>query len=186
MRTFIAIEVPSEVKTAVAALQDELRRAAADVTWTNIENIHLTLKFLGEVEKKLLSDIEKICLETVAEFQPFSLSINGTGAFPNARHPRVLWIGLAGEVNTLESLQERLDERLASIGFEPEEKDFSPHLTVGRVRSNKNARELLALADVYSLPALSFVVQEVLLMKSDLHPSGASHTELARARMKDR
>ncbi len=184
MRTFIAIEVPTEVKTAVAALQDELQLAAADVAWTNSENIHLTLKFLGEIEKKFVDEIEKICAEIVAEFQPFSLGIKSTGVFPNARHPRVLWVGLDGEVETLERLQERLDERLASIGFDPEEKDFSPHLTVGRVRSNKNARELLARAGDYSLPALSFVVQEILLMKSDLHPSGAQYAELARAKMK--
>jgi 2'-5' RNA ligase len=186
MRSFIAIEVPDEVKTAVAALQDELKLAAADVAWINTENIHLTLKFLGEIEKKIADEIGNICAQIVGEFQPFSLGIKGTGVFPNARHPRVLWIGLDGEVETLERLQERLDERLTSIGFDPEEKDFSPHLTVGRVRSGKNARELLAKANDYPLPPMSFVVEEILLMKSDLHPAGAQYSELARAKMNAR
>jgi RNA 2',3'-cyclic 3'-phosphodiesterase len=185
MRCFIAIEIPSEIKSAFIDLQNDLRNAGADVAWTNPDNVHLTLKFLGEIDKKLIGEVEKVCLETIADMPPFKLSINGTGVFPNARHPRVLWVGLSGDVERLERLQEQLDERLAGIGFDNEEKDFQPHLTVGRIRSNKNLRELLARSDGYTLPALSFVVQEIVLMKSDLLPSGACHTELARARMKE-
>jgi RNA 2',3'-cyclic 3'-phosphodiesterase len=185
MRCFIAIEIPSEIKSAFIDLQNDLRNAGADVAWTNPDNVHLTLKFLGEIDKKLASEVEQVCLETIADMPPFKLSINGTGFFPNARHPRVLWVGLSGEVERLERLQEQLDERLAGIGFDNEEKDFQPHLTVGRIRSNKNLRELLARSDGYTLPALSFVVQEIVLMKSDLLPSGACHTELAKARLKD-
>jgi 2'-5' RNA ligase len=184
MRSFIAIEIPSEIKSALLDLQNDLRGAGADVAWTNPDNIHLTLKFLGEIDKKLISEVEKVCVETIADVPPFKLSINGTGVFPNARHPRILWVGLGGEVERLERLQEQLDERLVGIGFENEEKDFQPHLTVGRIRSNKNLRELLARSDGYTLPTFSFVVQEIVLMKSDLLPSGACHSELARARMK--
>jgi 2'-5' RNA ligase len=137
------------------------------------------------VEKKLISDIEKICIETVADFQPFTLAIDRAGVFPNARHPRVLWVGLSGDVATLERMQERIDERLTSIGFDSEEKDFRPHLTIGRIRSNKNSGELLARAEAYALPTLSYKVREIVIMKSDLHPSGASYTDLARIEIKE-
>jgi RNA 2',3'-cyclic 3'-phosphodiesterase len=184
MRCFIAIEIPSEVKSAFVELQNDLRSAGADVAWTNPDNVHLTLKFLGEIDKKLVSEVEQICLETISSISPFKLSIDRIGLFPNERHPRVLWIGLGGEVETLEKLQEQLDERLAGIGFEIEEKDFQPHLTVGRIRSNKNLRDMLKRSDGYSLPTLSFMVQEIVLMKSDLLSSGACYSELAKARMK--
>lgn len=180
MRTFIAIEIPSEIKSALAALQTELRRAGADVSWTKPENIHLTLKFLGEVDERRIGEIEKVCVSLAAEFQPFTLSLNDTGVFPNARQPRIIWAGLAGEIEKAVEMQKRLDERIALIGFGREEKAFRPHLTIGRVKSNRKTRELIALADAHRLPALSFVISEIVLMKSELHPAGARYTPMAR------
>ena len=184
MRTFIAIEIPSEVKSALAALQDELRRAGADVSWTRPENIHLTLRFLGEVDERRIGEVEKVCVSSAAEFQPFTLSLNETGVFPNARQPRVLWAGLAGEIEKAVEMQRRLDEGLAMIGFEREEKGFRPHLTLGRLKSNKKAREMLALVGAHQVPALSFAVTEIVLMKSELHPAGARYTPLAKASLR--
>jgi len=181
MRTFIAIEIPAEIKAALAALQTELRRVGADVNWTRAENIHLTLKFLGEVDERLIGEIEKVCVDSVAEFRPFALSLNDTGVFPDSRQPRVLWAGLSGEVEKVIEMQRRLDERLALIGFEREEKAWRPHLTIGRVKSNRKTRELLALATSHSLPALSFEVREIVLMKSELQPAGARYTPMAKA-----
>jgi 2'-5' RNA ligase len=184
MRTFIAIEIPSEIKAALASLQNEMRRAGADVSWTRPENIHLTLKFLGEVDERRIGEIEKVCADMAAEFQPFTLSLNETGVFPNARQPRVLWAGLAGEIEKAVEMQRRLDEGLALIGFEREEKEFHPHLTIGRVKSNKKTREMLSLAGAHQVPALSFVVAELVLMKSELHPAGARYTPLAKASLR--
>jgi len=181
MRTFIAIEIPSEVKSALAALQDDLRRAGADVSWTRPENIHLTLRFLGEVDERRIVEVEKVCVASAAELQPFTLSLNDTGVFPNARRPRVLWAGLAGAIEEAVEIWRRLNDGLALIGFEREEKDFRPHLTIGRVKSNRNTRELLALAGARRIPALSFVVTEIVLMKSELHPAGARYTPMAKA-----
>ncbi|MBO0863016.1 MAG: RNA 2',3'-cyclic phosphodiesterase [Chloracidobacterium sp.] len=185
MRTFIAIEIPSEIRSALEAFQTELRRAGADVSWTKPENLHLTLKFLGEVDEKRIVEVERACVSSAAEFQPFSLSLNDTGFFPNARQPRVLWAGLSGGVENIGAISNRLEERLALIGFKREEKDFHPHLTVGRLKSNKKARELLALADAYRLPALSFAVTEIVLMKSELNPAGAKYTPMAKARLNE-
>jgi len=180
MRTFIAIELPSEIKDALASLQTELRRAGADVSWTRPENIHLTLKFLGEVDERRIGEVEKVCVASAAEFQPFTLRLNETGVFPNARQPRILWAGLAGEIEKTVEMRKRLDDGLALIGFEREEKDFRPHLTIGRVKSNRKIRELLALAGARQVPALSFVVTEIVLMKSELHPAGALYTPVAK------
>ena len=181
MRTFIAIEIPSDVRSALAALQTELRLVGADVSWTKPENIHLTLKFLGEVDEGRIGDVEKVCVASAAEFQPFTLSLNDTGVFPNARQPRILWAGLAGEIERTVEMRNRLDDGLALIGFEREEKDFRPHLTIGRVKSNRKIRELLALAGAHQVPASPFVVTEIVLMKSELHPAGARYTPMARA-----
>ena len=181
MRTFIAIEIPNEIKTWLAALQDDLRRAEADVSWTRPENIHLTLKFLGEIADRQSDEIAAICADTAAQFQPFRLTLSAPGAFPNWRQPRVLWAGLDGEAENARRMQARLEEQLAAAGFAREEKAFRLHLTIGRVKSNRNARQLLALADAYRLPALSFIVREMVLMKSELHPAGARYTPLARA-----
>ena len=181
MRTFIAIEIPPEINSALMDLQTELRRAGADVSWTKPENLHLTLNFLGEVDEKRIVEVERACVSSAAEFQPFTLSLNDTGVFPNARQPRVLWAGLSGEVENVIAIRNRIEEKLALIGFKREEKRFNPHLTVGRLKSNKKARELLALAEAYRLPPLSFVVTEIVLMKSELHPAGAEYTRLAKA-----
>jgi 2'-5' RNA ligase len=181
MRTFIAIEMPEEITAALAALQNDLRRANADVGWTRPENIHLTLKFLGETEERQANEIAQALTTVAAEYQPFTLVINTTGVFPNARQPRVLWIGLAGEIEALTAMQKRLETALAAIRVRGDEKAFHPHLTIGRVKSKRNVRELIARADVYSLRAMSFEVREIVLMKSELHPAGSRYTPLAKA-----
>jgi|SRR5215475_6435791 len=181
MRTFIAIEIPSEIKSALTALQNELRRAGADVSWTKPENIHLTLNFLGEVDESRIGEVEKVCVDSAHEFQPFALGLGGAGVFPNSRQPRVLWAGLSGNIEKTAELRGRLEDRLELIGFEREGKDFQPHLTIGRVKSNRKTRELLALMDARPLPALSFTVSEIVLMKSELHPAGARYSRIARA-----
>lgn len=181
MRTFIAIEIPTEIKTALAALQDDLRRADAQVSWTRPENIHLTLKFLGEIAEPQIKEIAAACADTAARFQPFTLSLSQPGTFPRAKQPRVLWAGLDGDVENARQIQAQLEERLATFGLAREEKGFRLHLTIGRVKSHRNARQLIQLADAYTLPTWSFTVREIVLMKSELHRDGARYTPLARA-----
>ena len=181
MRTFIAIEIPEEIKTALAALQSALRKANAAVSWTNPENIHLTLKFLGEIEERRLAGIARASMDAAAGVPPLTLRLDRTGVYPNARQPRVIWAGLAGEIELLQRMQRGLEEQLAAIGVKGDEKLFRPHLTVGRVKSNRNAREMVVQADLYELPAFSFEVREILVMKSELLPAGAKYTALAKA-----
>src|SRR5262245_25306642 len=180
MRIFIAIEIPSEIKYALLALQADLRRADADVTWTTLENMHPTLKYIGEVDEGRIVEVEKACVALGAEFTPFTLSLNGIGVFPNAKEPRVLWAGVSGEVDNLVEMHRRSDESPALVGFDRYD-SYRPHLTIGRVRSNKNTCTLLALANAYRLPALSFVVTEIVVMKSEQHPAGKQYITIAKA-----
>ncbi len=181
MRLFIAIEIPHEIKAALAAAQNHLRQIRADVSWTKPENIHLTLKFLGEVEESRLNEIRQVMNDAVSETSLFSLGLQGMGVFPDERQPRVLWAGLTGAIEQLQKLQRRLDGGLRQINVSDGNNDFHPHLTIGRIKSNRNTRELLAEAQQYALPALSFNVSEIVLMKSELHPAGARYMVLIRA-----
>lgn len=184
MRAFIAIELPPEIKDVLARLQSELRQTGADVKWASYNNLHLTLRFLGEVEESRLAEVKRLCAEVAAEFQPFTLRLKDTGYFPNFKQPRVLWVGLAGEISIAQELQQRLEAGLLALGFDREDKPFKPHLTVGRVKSGKNTRQLVAKSDMYSLPELSFEVCEIVLMKSELHPAGSRYTPQAKAAFK--
>jgi 2'-5' RNA ligase len=181
LRAFIAIEIPAEIKTALGAAQASLRPLKADVSWTKAENVHLTLKFLGEVAETRLDELRAVMCETTVNEPYFALNLDGMGVFPNARQPRVLWTGLAGDVRRLQELQKTLDAGLRQINMAGGKNDFHPHLTIGRIKSNRNTSELIAAANQYALPALSFNVSEIVLMKSELHPAGARYTAVIHA-----
>lgn len=184
MRVFIGIEISEPIKAELIRLQAELRQARAEVTWTKPENIHLTLRFLGEIEERRFAELKQLCAETAAAFQPFTLRLKDIGYFPNFRQPRVVWVGLAGEMEVATQLQKRLDAELIARGFNQEEKPFKPHLTIGRVKSVKNMKPLVAKADMYRLPELAFEVGEIVLFKSELHPAGADYTALAKSKLR--
>ncbi len=185
MRTFITIEIPEQIKTALASLQNHLRQAKADINWTKPENLHLTLIFLGEIEESRLAEIARACSDAATGVRSFTLRLSGSGVFPNVRQPRVLWAGLVGEIEMVARMRAALEESLEQLGFEREEKAFRPHLTIGRIKSNRKTSELVALADYYQLPDLSFDVREIVLMRSELHPAGARYTALARIELKE-
>ncbi len=184
MRTFIAIEIPDAIKAELAKLQSELRRTGADVGWTNPDNIHLTLRFLGEVGERQVESLKKLCAQIATEFSPFALQLGDTGYFPNFRQPRVLWVGLDGNTEIAAKLQKRLETELVALGFDREDKPFKPHLTIGRVKSGKNIKLLMAKADMVRLPQLSFEIGELVLFKSELHPAGAQYTALAKSKLR--
>lgn len=183
MRVFIAIELPAEIKAALAALQTELRQTRADVSWTKPDNFHLTLKFLGEIEAHRLPAITNACVEAAAGVSAFSLRLQKTGVFPNLKQPKVLWAGLASENDTLSRLQQRVEASLHALGFAKESRTFHPHLTLGRVKSLANLAAVTAKLLAAPLPELSFPVHELVVMQSQLHPAGAIYTPLANARL---
>lgn len=184
VRSFIAIEIPEDIKKDISGIQDKLRNTGADVGWTRSEGIHLTLKFLGDVEEEKLEKVTRAMEEAAKGFSPFGIEISGIGVFPNPKYPRVLWIGVKDN-DTLMTLQNNIERETEKIGFKPEGRRFSPHLTLGRVRSQKNRESLLkAMEEFEKIEFGSLNVGEVSLIKSELSPKGAIYTELFKASLK--
>ena len=184
IRSFIAIELPEEVRRGLAKLRSELERAEHRfVKWVDSEGIHLTLKFLGNIPFRQVTEVTKAIEEAAQGISPFHLEISGLGAFPNLKQPRVLWVGIGGEIDTLLRLQQNIDFALASLGFAKEERSFMPHLTLARIRQGasplerKNFGELAMSASFegsYPIDA-----KAVSLMRSQLTPEGAIYTRLS-------
>ena len=179
MRCFISITLPEEIKRGMTAIQGRLRASGADVSWTRPEGIHLTLKFLGEVEEKRVPKIAAALDNAVNGIGAFSLSVSGMGTFPDRRRPRVVWIGLKEDGDSLIKLQENVGRELVTIGFPLEKRGFTPHVTLGRIRSNRSIEKLLDLiGEEKGVELNGFTVTKVHLMESQLRSTGAIYTEL--------
>lgn len=179
MRSFIAIELPETVKSALAELQQEFENCGADIRWVKPDNIHLTLKFLGNIEEKSVEKIVKTIDGICNKYAAFSLEVRGTGVFPNIKSPRVLWVGIIGN-SVLEGLQKELEDGMASIEFERESRKFTPHLTLGRFRATVKKEKLLDKIESYKNSSFGLIdVKSILLMRSVLKPSGAEYAKIA-------
>jgi len=179
MRSFVAIPLNAEIISRIEKAQRELKTLSADVKWVNPTSIHLTLKFLGNIEE---GDIEKIAQgiqQGIRGFQPWIAAVKNMGAFPSLKNPRVVWIGIDDPGGQLIELQNHVEKEMENLGFEKEERAFSPHLTLGRVRSPKGKDELVKyLVDEREQIFGEIKVDRVILFKSELRPSGAVYTPL--------
>ncbi len=185
MRAFIAIEIPEAIKQQMAEVQRGLRNSGADASWPRPEGIHLTLKFLGEVPETKLAEIMESLRTAAQGTGAFRLEVAGAGAFPNAKTARVVWIGLAGEVEKLNRLQEAVEKAMADIGFAREDRKFTPHLTLGRIKYIRSRDAWLrAMEGIRDVRLQAFEVDAISLMKSELKPSGAVYTEMGRVELK--
>jgi len=180
MRLFIAVAVPDSVKQYARMIRNDLGAARADVKWVEYENYHLTLKFLGEVKETELPLIRQSLTMAAESCPAFNLSAGGLGFFPNKMRPRVIWMGIKGELDKAEFLGERIDAYLTTQGFE-EEKNHRYHLTLGRVRSDLRLNEMLKLVrDLEGKEKLrSFKVDQFHLMKSVLGSKGPVYSVVA-------
>ncbi len=189
VRLFLAINLPAEIKEKLAALQNELAESRADVRWVRPEGIHLTLKFLGNVSEDRIEEIVAAAQEAIKKASPgvIKLGIKGLGTFPPHKAPRVVWAGLTGDLVPLARLQQALEEALARIGFEKENRPFIPHLTLGRVKSSRRKEALLKKIEKYREEEITpeiIEVSEIVLYQSTLHPKGAIYTPLRRMSLK--
>lgn len=181
IRSFVAIEIPPPLREKVVQVQEILRGAGGGVKWVEPENLHLTLRFLGEVEEDRLKAVEGVCRQVAAASQPFHLELVGVGAFPHARAPRVVWMGVGEGSEALAELAARLERGIRALGFSREERPFRPHLTLGRVRRPEAIRSLVeALASLGQERVGAMRVEEMVLMRSDLTPGGPLYTPLSR------
>jgi len=161
------------------SLQQELKKCGADVRWVRPEGIHLTLKFLGNIEDRLVDGIVGSLKGTCRKFHAFHCEVRGVGVFPGARAPRVLWAGIADH-DSLISLQQDIDTGISSLGFEREGRKYTPHLTLGRFRSSEGKIILLNRMEGYKELSLGIIdVNHISLMRSDLGPAGAKYTRIA-------
>ena len=178
-RSFFAVELSAEIAVEVRRIQGELKDRAVGVRWVRPESIHLTLKFLGEVDPDRIEGIVHKAEEAIQGVGPFSVRIRGGGGFPTAQNPRVIWIGVEDHSGMLKELQTRVEAGMAELGFTQEQRGYTPHLTVGRLRSGKGRKALAQALDAIRASDLGKMeVREVILFRSHLKPTGAEYTKL--------
>ncbi|ACI18459.1 RNA 2',3'-cyclic phosphodiesterase [Dictyoglomus thermophilum] len=178
-RLFIAIELEDSIKDHILSFQKELKNSVlGDVKWVERENFHLTIKFLGETPENLIDDIKSILDETSYYFEPFYISLEGFGAFPSLKSPRVLWIGIEEGLDGLEKVFDFIEKRLVKKGFRKEDRPFSPHLTLGRVKD----RDVRILKDLLFDKEV-VLVSSITLFESKLTPEGPIYTPIYRVNL---
>lgn len=177
-RLFIAFDVPSEVKSAIQNVQRHLRDIrTAGVSWARPEGIHLTLKFLGDVARSEIALVADAVQKASEGVGPIQFEATGFGGFPNLNRPKVLWLGLTSQ-GELERLVRQINAELAGIGFEPEPKPFTAHLTIGRVKFIDPGSDLVSRLKSIPAPRAEWDTDRVQLMMSDLRPTGAVYSTL--------
>ena len=188
IRAFIAIELSEELKASLARLQELIKLGSEScVKWVDPQGMHLTLKFLGNISVDKVSAISEAIAEVARSVAPFRLELTESGAFPNTKAPRVAWVGLGGDLESLLRLQRGIDQALIPLGFPPEARAFSPHLTLGRVRDQATPQERrrlgerMASLEVQGQPSL--YVDRVSLMRSQLTSKGAIYSRLSAAEL---
>lgn len=185
IRSFLAIEIPQSVLGKIREVQEELGTIGADIKWVEPENIHLTLKFFGNIEETSIDLIIKSAEEVMVSFAPFTLKVKDIGGFPNLKNPRVIWVGIVDNEKILSKFHKMLESRFEKIGFRGEDRAFQPHLTLGRVRSARGKAELIKRMEKFKGNDFGeFEVDKVVLFKSDLTKEGPIYTPLKEVRFK--
>ena len=182
MRVFIAVSIPERSKKLLENKVNKIKASVnQDLKWVESKNWHLTLKFLGETDKRKINEIKKKISETVNNYNSFPLKFRGINAFPNMRYPKVLFIDIKWGKDNLIKMKSELDKSLSEIGFSLEDRDFKPHLTIARSRNNTDLKKLaesLAEFDSKNFINIYMETKEIKLMKSELYPSGPAYEEL--------
>ena len=184
IRSFIAIELPDELKRELTKLEAQLKANDTPfVKWVDPSGIHLTLKFLGNVNLKQIEEIVRAMEKAVVGISPFRLEVKDLGVFPGPARVRVVWVGLGDDLDTLTRLQERIEANVSPLGFPPEGRPFSPHLTLARVREEATPQERESLGQLITVTkaalSFSFTVTSLSLMRSILSREGALYSQLA-------
>lgn len=176
----MAVEMPEDVRQQFKEVQTTLRGADAHVKWVEPHNIHLTLKFLGDITENQLETLCQGVTEGVQGITPFEINLSRLGAFPNLKRPRVIWIGVEDGKEEMIRLQQQLEESIFNHGFPKEDRKFSPHLTIGRVKSPRGLDDLVTIMKDTPFESNSIEIREVVVMKSTLTPEGPIYTPLRR------
>ena len=185
IRTFVGFELPEKIRSFISSIQEDLKSNRLDARWVQPKNIHLTLKFLGNINKDDTQKVGAAIFKSAADYAPISLAAKGIGAFPGINRPRVLWIGIKGQIDMLIQLQKSLDDKLEEIGFPKENRPFKGHLTLARVKGRINQAKLINAIKKYGeFEPKSFIADNIILFKSDLKSTGAVYTKLISVSLK--
>ena len=180
-RGFTAIDIPSSQK--IMELSNQIKNSGANIKLVELENIHITLKFLGDTEEQYIDQIEEVIKKSIEGFDSFEIKLVGSGVFPNKNYIKVMWIGIKdnGELNKISS---NINENLVGLGFEKERRQFSPHLTIARVRSARNKEKLLAVVEKYNeVEFTKLKVDSIKLKQSELTAKGPIYTTLKEVKL---
>jgi 2'-5' RNA ligase len=180
IRSFLAFELPVDIKRIIMAISEDVRQLPLDVRWVNVTNIHITIVFMGDVQEEQIKPIQGIIRDVCLGYGPFSIAIKGIGLFGSRRNPRVLWIGLDGAIDRMGYFRDDLQKKLRSFGIKEEKRRFKPHLTLGRFRKGARAGAHLNdfLSNHHDLTSPDCTIKELVLFKSDLRPGGAVYSKL--------
>ena len=182
IRTFLAVPLPAEIRDKLTVLQRQLAQRSNKITWTQPENLHVTLIFLGDVSAEEVPAICKAAQEASSTIKPFEASVRGVGCFPDQRRPRILWAGISEGTTQLRELLDLTSIQLEGLGFRREERIYTPHITIGRVRqSQRGFGESLQAHEAFE--AGKTLVEEVHIYSSELTPKGSLYTLMGRARL---
>jgi len=182
IRSFLAFELPSEIRETLSAVSEDGRAASLNIRWVGVAHIHLTVVFMGNVEEARIGDIREVAGGVCDQYAPFHIHVNGIGRFGSRRNPRVIWIGLGGEVDRMSSFRDDLQKGLAPFEIQEERRPFRPHLTLGRFRKGATGDPRLddLLSKYKDLNGPECLLREVVLFKSDLKPGGSVYARLGR------
>ncbi len=180
MRAFLGIAITQELREQIGELQKHLQTSGADITWTAPENLHLTLKFLGETTKEQAGEIKQAMISRLSTVDPFKIALRGAGGFPTIEVARVIWVGMSHGKEDLKNLALAVDKACGPLGFPMEEKPFKAHLTIGRVRSMRGHKRLVKQIEGISFRGKSpWPIESVTLFHSELTRQGPIYRPLA-------
>jgi 2'-5' RNA ligase len=180
IRSFLAFELPPDIMRTVKDISEDIRRTRLDLKWVKVDNIHLTVVFMGNIRSEDVLAIGEEAGDVCVGFEPFEIALKGLGVFPNTRRPRVLWLGLEIEADRISSFRDSLQERLLDFGVREEKRAFTPHLTLGRFRKPESHDPLLGdiISRYADIKCPVGRLEELVMFKSELRPGGAEYTRL--------
>jgi len=187
-RIFIAIDISEAARANIAQFTNELKPdfSHVRVSWEKPEKIHLTLKFLGDIDERQLADLKEVVRNTAVSFAPFSLRVENTGCFPSPRKAKVLWVGLTDETGSLGKLQEKLEEETVARGFAKDNRAFKPHLTIARLRGPLKSQEPVEKFLQKHFKPVGFEVPEIVIYESKLQPAGSVYSVIEKQKLSKR
>lgn len=181
IRSFLAFELPGDTKKTIARVWGEMNAYSLNIRWIKVDNIHLTVVFMGNVPQELITPMGEMTAQVCRKYGPFQIALKGVGVFPHMRRPRVLWIGLDGDIQRMADFRGRIQQKMKSFCIKQDRRPFKPHLTMGRFRkgSTGGQQHLHSLIAAYDgLASQRAELNELVLFRSDLKPNGAVYTRL--------